>query len=149
MDTPTIYTLASTAWLTLQSLPLLFTPKLIITLLAETDTHVATSTEVYFARLLAIAQLSIIVFSLLPSAASSGTSSQQQQQPPYALTFTHVASFVYIYAHYTTLYVPHSPDILFPIHDSDSALPKPPPPLALPIPTHTFYPALPRLAHSS
>ncbi|KPI42163.1 uncharacterized protein AB675_5521 [Cyphellophora attinorum] len=103
MDTPTIYTLASTAWLSLQALPLLFTPKLIITLLAETDAHVATITEIYFARLLAIAQLSIIVFSLLPPAASSGTSPQQQQQPPYALTFTHVASFVYIYAHYTTL----------------------------------------------
>jgi hypothetical protein len=105
MDTPTIYTLASTAWLSLQALPLLFTPKLIITLLAETDAHVATSTEIYFARLLAIAQLSIIVFSLLPSAASSGTASQQQQKPPYALTFAHVASFVYIYAHYTTLSV--------------------------------------------
>lgn len=100
MDNASVFTLASTAWLALQSLPLLFTPKVIISLIAEADEHVSTTTEVYLARLLACAQLSIIAFTLLPP-----TTSSQQQAPPYALTFTHVSSFVYIYSHYTKLYV--------------------------------------------
>jgi hypothetical protein len=70
--------------------PLIFTPKLIISLLAS-DSHAASDQELYLSRLLAIAQLSIVAFTLLSS------------QSPYPLTFYHVAAFVYIYIHYTTI----------------------------------------------
>lgn len=90
MDAPTFYAYASSTWLALQSLPLLLTPKLIIALFSP-DGHTSTATELYLARLLALALLSIIAFTLLDS------------QSPYPLTLLHVSSFVYIYTHYTGL----------------------------------------------
>ncbi|ETN44580.1 uncharacterized protein HMPREF1541_10250 [Cyphellophora europaea CBS 101466] len=90
MDSQSFYAYASSAWLALQSMPLLLTPKLIVALLAP-DNHVTTEPELYFCRFLALSQLSLVAFTLLSS------------QSPYPLTGYHVSSFIYIYIYYTTL----------------------------------------------
>ena len=97
MDAPSLYALGSSAWLAIQAIPLLFTPKVIISLIAPEDNHISSTTEIYLSRLLALALLGIAGFALF---------STQQSSPPYTVTFVHVASFVYMYTHYLKLCVP-------------------------------------------
>jgi glutathione S-transferase len=89
-QSPEFYAYASSAWLALQSVPLMLAPKLIIGLLARDD-HTTSDPELYLSRLLALALLSIAAFTLL------------SPQSPYPLTLFHTATFIYIYVHYTTL----------------------------------------------
>ena len=111
MDALTLYTTTSAIWLSLQTLPLFIFPKLILDLLSP-DLHIITQTETYFARLLAIALLTLIIISLYftynppppsynaaPSSPNNPASSSTSAIT-HILTLYHTLTFIYIYTRY-------------------------------------------------
>ncbi|KAK4507175.1 hypothetical protein PRZ48_000909 [Zasmidium cellare] len=99
MDVPTLYALLTSAYLTLQSLPLLFTPRLITSLLTTTPTPQATtSLETYLCRTLALTLLTLAASNLILTGVLPSTKFLEdnggEKKNPYA-TPTNVISTTY------------------------------------------------------
>ncbi|KAF2173250.1 hypothetical protein M409DRAFT_17194 [Zasmidium cellare ATCC 36951] len=116
MDALTLYTLSTSGYLTLQSTPLLLTPRLITSLLTTTTTSTpqcTTDLETYLSRtlaltLLTLAALNLILTGVLPSTTSLSTKDDENGvgtglKNPYAyptVTITttyHALSAFYLY----------------------------------------------------
>ncbi|KAI5370557.1 hypothetical protein Slin14017_G014360 [Septoria linicola] len=112
MDTYKTYNAASSAYLALQAVPLLVTPKLIINMLAS-EPRLITDVESYMLRALGFALLTLSAFTLLlsgllpvapPSASASDESgSENPYAYPTAVTSTvyHALSAFYLYTQIT------------------------------------------------
>ncbi|KAF2764639.1 hypothetical protein EJ03DRAFT_320877 [Teratosphaeria nubilosa] len=108
MDVFQIYQLSTSAYLTLQSLPLLFTPNLLVSMLAPDGPRPITDLETYLSRSLALILLSFAALNLLLSGIiplhltltdTDGTSSENPYAFPSLVTITayHALSAFYIY----------------------------------------------------
>ncbi|TID21489.1 Alpha-glucosidase [Venturia nashicola] len=107
MDIINSYALGTGAWLAVQATPLLFTPKLIITMLSE-EMHEHSSLETYLSRtsgltLLFFALLTTLLTGTLPlTSTPSDEESKPYATPTLLITLTyHTLTAFYLYAHYT------------------------------------------------
>ncbi|KAJ5570121.1 uncharacterized protein N7459_009551 [Penicillium hispanicum] len=115
MDVFHAYTYSTAAWLSLQSLPLIAGPSMIVAMLLD-ETRPATSIEVYFARslgfaLLTIAALTVMLTGSIPltsSIAEPVSTEDSDPKAPYALptlmvtSVFHGISAFYSYTWYAT-----------------------------------------------
>ncbi|MCJ1336015.1 hypothetical protein MMC09_001290 [Bachmanniomyces sp. S44760] len=115
MDAPSFYAFSSAIWLTLQAIPLLLSPSLIITFLAE-EARKPTALEIYLSRTQALSLLALAILPILltgsvplgPISSSFSDSDSTQQVSPYTVptilvtTFYHAVTAFYAYANYTT-----------------------------------------------
>ncbi|MCJ1252468.1 hypothetical protein MMC24_000274 [Lignoscripta atroalba] len=117
MDVFYSYTYSTAAWLGIQALPLLISPKLIVTMLAE-ETRKPTALEVYFCRSLGITLITLGILTVLltgsvpltstfaESSSAAVSTDATDPKAPYAvptLTLTasfHAASAFYAYTQY-------------------------------------------------
>ncbi|PGG99407.1 hypothetical protein GX51_06341 [Blastomyces parvus] len=115
MDVFYAYTYSTAAWLSLQGIPLVATPKMIIMILLD-EPRPPSMLEIYFARcfglsLLAIAAITIVLTGSIPiSSATSYSVTTEEDDPkaPYAVptmlmsSIFHASSAFYTYAWYHT-----------------------------------------------
>ncbi|EGC43127.1 conserved hypothetical protein [Histoplasma capsulatum var. duboisii H88] len=115
MDVFYAYTYSTAAWLSLQGIPLVATPKMIIMILLD-ESRPPAMLEIYFARcfglsLLAIAAMTIMLTGSIPlssSAAYSISTEEDDPKAPYAVptilmsSIFHASSACYTYAWFHT-----------------------------------------------
>ncbi|KAJ5217281.1 hypothetical protein N7468_010289 [Penicillium chermesinum] len=115
MDVFQIYTYSTSAWLALQSVPLIAMPSMIVALLLD-ETRPATTIEVYFARSLGIGLLTIAIMTAMLTGSIPLTSAvkepitaeESDPKAPYAKPtliitfFFHAVSAFYTYTRYVT-----------------------------------------------
>ncbi|KAF6236793.1 hypothetical protein HO173_005084 [Letharia columbiana] len=110
MDSVGTYATSTAAWLSLQAIPLLISPKLIVTMLSP-DARRPTDLEIYLSRtlsmtLLCLGLLTILLAGLLPLSTPVAESENSHAPSPYSgptifLTTTfHVSSTIYMYTNY-------------------------------------------------
>ncbi|KIW06555.1 uncharacterized protein PV09_02985 [Verruconis gallopava] len=109
MEVLSAYSFATAGWFTLQSIPLILSPKLIVTMLSL-NLHEASPLEIYFSRSLGCALLTMAALNLLLTGAMPWSSTPQyspEKPDPYAqptlliTTFYHSALAFYCYMQYT------------------------------------------------
>ncbi|PGH30352.1 hypothetical protein GX50_06871 [[Emmonsia] crescens] len=114
MDVFYAYTYSTAAWLSLQGIPLVATPKMIIMILLD-EARPPSMLEIYFARcfglsLLAITAIIIVLTGSIPISSSSSAITTEANDPkaPYAVptilmsSIFHASSAFYTYAWYHT-----------------------------------------------
>ncbi|EQL34483.1 hypothetical protein BDFG_03635 [Blastomyces dermatitidis ATCC 26199] len=115
MDVFYAYTYSTAAWLSLQGIPLVATPKMIIMILLD-EARPPSMLEIYFARcfglsLLAITAITIVLTGSIPissSASYSVSAEEDDPKAPYAVptmlmsSIFHASSAFYTYAWYHT-----------------------------------------------